>query len=75
MFKWVIILILVFVGAYLINNKIIFRFDTIFRKGFKRIRDMFRRLLLGSASKEMAKHTAFVIGFMKKQKEILVLLL
>lgn len=41
MLKWVIIAVIVFVVAYLWNNKIIFRIDTLFRKGFKKINDSY----------------------------------
>lgn len=39
MIKWFILIVLVVIVSYLIHNKILFRIDTIFRKGFKRIHD------------------------------------
>ena len=34
--KFLLIIFLIFIVAYLWHNKIVFRFDTIFRKGFKK---------------------------------------
>lgn len=38
-FIWFLILVPLVMGAFFWNNKIIFRFDTLFRKGFKKNRD------------------------------------
>lgn len=39
--KFLLIIFIIFIIAYLWHNKIVFRFDTIFRKGFKRIKDSY----------------------------------
>ena len=40
-FLLLLILAIIIVVSYLIKNKIVFRFDTLFRKGFARKKDMF----------------------------------
>lgn len=41
MLKYLVFLVLIIICSYFVKNKIIFRFDTIFRKGFKKVSDSY----------------------------------
>lgn len=68
MIKWVILAIIIFVFVFLINNKIVFRIDTLFRKGFKRVNDEYRRVYLGTANNGDGKTYSVIDWLSEKEK-------
>ena len=56
---WILLIIVGFIVliTYLVKNKIVFRFDTLFRKGFKIQKDTYRGLLLYTVNNGSRKNT------------------
>lgn len=65
MFSFVFVFVFVVIIVKCIQNKLVIRFDTFFRKGFKKYTDKYRGFLLGAVNKGTGNPTAVPISLMR----------
>ena len=65
MWYFIGVMLILIIIVNLISKKIIIRFDTFFRKGFKKYKDKYRYFLFRAVSREMVNRTRVLILLMK----------